>query len=207
MATTRMTRWVALGLGVAAAGVLTATMVSRGGTREVTIPAGTRIVGELQQTISTKRNTPGDRVEIKTTSPMEIYEGVRLPAGVVLRGEVTHAKGGGRIAGSPELTIRFREITVDGSDYDIEAEPFRVRGKSDAKESALEIGGGTVAGGVIGAIAGDVVKGAVIGAVIGTGVAVATDGDDITLGSGQRMRVALQEPVTVRYRPADVEKP
>lgn len=206
MATTRTTRWVALGLAVAAAGVLAATMVSRTGTREVTIPAGTRIVGELQQTISTKGNTPGDRVEIKVSDPIELYDGATLPAGVLVRGVVTHAKGGGRIAGSPELTIRFRQISVDGNEYDVATEPFRVSGKSDAKESALEIGGGAVAGGVIGAIAGDVVKGALIGAVIGTGVAVATDGDDITLRSGQRMQVTLQEPVTVRYKPVAAEK-
>ena len=206
MATTRTTRWIVGGLVVAVAGVLAATTISRSGTREVTIPAGTRIVGQLQQTVSTKGEPVGASVEIRSTQPIELSEDVALPAGVALHGEVTYAKGGGRIAGSPQLTIRFTRLEIDGRHYPVEAEPFQVRGKSDAGESAAEIGGGAVVGGVIGAITGGVVKGAVIGAVLGTGVAVATPGNQIVLPAGQRLRVTLREPVTVRYRPDSAEE-
>ena len=78
-----------------------------------------------------------------------------------------------------------------------------MRGKSDAAESAAEIGGGAVVGGVIGAVAGSVVKGAVVGAVLGTGVAVATKGNQIVLPAGQRLRVTIVQPVTVNYKPSD----
>ena len=104
---------------------------------------------------------------------------------IVIRGEVSHSKGGGRIAGAPELTLRFREIVVDGRSYDIEADPFRVRGKDDVNESVGEIGGGAVVGGVVGALAGgNALKGAAVGAVLGTGVAVATKGHQIVLPCG-----------------------
>ncbi|HEY6061265.1 MAG TPA: hypothetical protein VIV10_11815 [Gemmatimonadales bacterium] len=36
---------------------------------------------------------------------------------------------------------------------------------------------------------------------IGTGVAVATEGGHIVLPAGQRLRVRLDGPVTVAYRP------
>src|SRR4030095_10165209 len=117
-----------------------------------------------------------------------------------------HVKGGGRIAGAPELTLRFTELEVDGSRYDIAADPIRMRGKSDAKESAIEIAGGTVAGAVIGAVAGGgsgAAKGAVAGAAVGTAVAVVTKGDQIVLPAGQRMRVRLAKPVTVSYKPTE----
>jgi hypothetical protein len=101
--------------------------------------------------------------------------------------------------------MRFTQLELNGKSYPVEAEPFRVSGKSDAAESAAEIGGGAVVGGVIGAIAGSAVKGAVVGAVLGTGVAIATDGNEIVLPVGQRLRVTLREPVTVRYKPESAD--
>ncbi len=195
---------IALGvLAVAAVGVLAATVVRSGsGTVEATIPAGTRLVAALGQTISTEGLEAGTPVRLRTTEPVALGEGVSIPEGIEIRGEVTHARGGGRVAGAPELTIRFQEIEVGGTSHPISAEPFRVRGKDDLKESAALIGGGTVVGGVVGAIAGNTVAGAAAGAVIGTGAAVATKGDQIVLPSGQKLRVRLTDPVTVRFKPA-----
>jgi hypothetical protein len=192
------------GLVLGAVGLLTAMVVARSGTREITIPSGTRIVAKLDEAVSTRKNEVGDRIELTSSEPIEIDDGVEIPEGVHLIGEVTHVEGGGRLGGAPELTLRFREIGLEGRSYDIVAEPFRVRGKSATGETAAEIGGGAVVGGVVGAIAGSAVKGAIIGAVLGTGVAVATEGGQIVLPAGTRLRVSLSEPVTVRVKP---EKP
>jgi hypothetical protein len=195
-------RWLVLGLAVAAAGVVTAAVVTRsgGGFKEVTIPAGTRVTAVLQHTISTEHGRVGERVELQTVAPLTISQGVALAPGILIRGEVTATKGGGRIAGAPSLTIRFRSMEVDGKEYPISAEPFRIRGKNDAKESAAEIGGGAVVGGIVGAVAGNTLKGAAVGAVLGTGVAVATKGNQIVLPVGQKLRIRLTEPVTVSVK-------
>jgi hypothetical protein len=188
---------------VAGAGIAGAAIVKAGDNdRRATIPAGTMIVGALQQTVSTKNSEPGTVVVITTTAPLKLGENT-IPSGMQLRGEVTYAKGGGRIAGAPELTVRFTRLDVDGNRYEVAAEPFRVKGTSDAKESAIEIAGGTVAGAVVGKVTGSVVRGAVVGAAIGTGVAVLTKGDQIVLPAGQRLRVRLSEPVTVKYSTED----
>ncbi|HKP29889.1 MAG TPA: hypothetical protein VJU15_10825 [Gemmatimonadales bacterium] len=194
---TRMLIGAAAVAGVGIAGA--AIVKSSDDDRQATIPAGTMVVGALEQTVSTRNAEPGDVVVLTTTAPLKLGEKVSIPSGMRLRGQVTYAKGGGRIAGAPELTLRFTSLDVDGSRYDIAAEPFRVKGTSDAKESAIEIAGGTVAGAVVGKVTGSVVRGAVVGAAIGTGVAVLTKGDQIVLPSGQRLRVRLTEPVTVRY--------
>jgi hypothetical protein len=193
-------RWILGALIVATAGVVAAAVVSRSGLRTGTIPAGTRIVAALQSTVSTEKSSVGDRVKLVTKSPIELAEGGSLPEGAVIQGEVTHSEGGGRIAGAPELTLRFTQLQAEGRAYNIIAEPFRVRGKSDAAESAAEIGGGAVVGGVVGAIAHKTVEGVVIGAVLGTGVAVATKGNQIVLPAGQRLRVTVVQPVTVSYK-------
>ncbi len=201
------TQWLVGGLVIGGVGLLTAMVISRSGTREITIPAGTHIVAKLDHRVSTRQNDVGDQITLTSTEPIEIDEGVEIPEGVHLEGEITHLEGGGRLGGAPELTLRFTQLALGGRTYDITAEPFRVRGKSATGESAAEIGGGAVVGGVVGAIAGSAVKGAVIGAVLGTGVAVATEGGQIVLPSGTRVRVNLSEPVTVRYKqqqaPAD----
>ena len=203
-----LARWLVPALAVVAAGAVTATVVTRkgGGVREVTLPAGTRVAAALAQTLSTEKSRVGDRVDLETAEPLPITKGVTLPAGIVVHAEVIVSKGGGRISGAPELALRFSSMNVNGKDYPIEAEPFRVRGKSDARESAAEIGGGAVAGGIVGAIAGNTLKGAAVGAVLGTGVAVATKGNQIVLPAGQKVRVRLSQPVKVSYKPAPPRK-
>lgn len=203
---TRRSQLVVGSLVVAATGLLAAAVVSRTETREVTLAPGTRIVGALEQTVSTKRNAVGDRITVTSGAPLDVSENATLPAGVSLTGEVTHIKGGGRLTGAPEITIRFDRLELDGREYAVNAVPFRVRGRSSTGETAAEIGGGAVVGGVVGAIAGSAVKGAVIGAVLGTGVAVATEGDQIVLPAGRRLRVQLTDPVTVKYKPQKQDK-
>lgn len=201
-------RLMVAGFSLAAVGILAAAVVRGGeggllGPRRVkaTLPVGTTLVASLNSRLSTEGLKAGRSVSLTTRSPLELDEDRTLPAGVIVRGEVTHAKGGGRIAGAPELTIRFREISVGGTTHSIVAEPFRLRGKDDLVESVAEIGGGAVVGGIVGAIAGSTVKGAVIGGVLGTGVAVATKGNQIVLPAGQRLRIRLTQPVNVSWRP------
>lgn len=174
------------------------------GPREETLASGTSIEGALQQTISTDKNHVGDKLELLTTEPVRVGEHLVVPSGSTIHGEVTLAEGAGRIAGGAELTLRFTQLSLaDGAAYPISCEPFRLKGKSAGKESALEIGGGAVAGGVVGGLLGgkkDIVKGAAVGAVLGTGVAVATKGKQIVLPAGQKLRVTLTAPVTVALK-------
>jgi hypothetical protein len=185
--------------------VISAVVFGRSrGRREVTIPAGVTLVAALERGVSTERTRVGDNITLRTTAPIRLDADEVIPEGVVIRGTVTQSKGGGRVAGTPELALRFTDLEVDGDRYAISADPFRIRGKNDAAQSAAAIGGGAVVGGILGRVIGgkrSTVKGAVVGAVIGTGVAVATDGDELVLPAGQKLRVRLSGPVTVTYRP------
>lgn len=190
----------ALALGVI--GILAALTTTRAKPVTATLPAGTRVTASLDRTLSTASARVGDVVTLTSRGPIPIGERDTLPAGLSLEGEVTHAKGGGRIAGAPELTVRVTSITIDGERTPITTVPFRFRGANDAKESALEIAGGTVAGAVLGHVLGKAaLEGAVIGAAAGTAVAVATKGDQVVLPAGVKLRVRLTEPVRVTFRP------
>jgi hypothetical protein len=168
------------------------------------LAAGTNIVAALQSTVDTGKNHVGDKVVLRTVEDIQVGGTTVVPAGATLNGEVTHVDPAGRVAGGAELTLRFTELVMPGGAmYAISVVPLRLEGKGDAKESAIEIGGGAVAGGIIGAILGgkdDIAKGAVVGAVVGTGVAVATKGDQIVLPAGQKLRISLRDPVSIETK-------
>ena len=182
---------------VAGVGVFAAVMLGRASDkRTATLPSGTEIVASLDGSISTERSNVGDEVQLHTVQPIRLEGDASIAEGAELRGTVTRVKGGGRIAGAPELALKFTELEIDGHSYPITADAFQLKGKDDKTESAAEIGGGALVGGIVKGV-----KGAIVGAAIGTGVAVATKGDQLTLGAGQRIRIRLAEPVTVQYRP------
>jgi type IV secretion system protein VirB10 len=171
-----------------------------------TLTAGTEILTQLQNTVDTGHNKVGDKISLRTVEETRLQEKVVVPAGATINGEVTHIDPAGRVAGGAELTLRFTELVMpDGKSYPISAVPLRLRGKGDAKESAIEIGGGAVLGGILGGIvgggSGDVAKGAAVGAAAGTGVAVATKGDQIVLPAGQKIKVSLDTAVTIVVKP------
>src|SRR4030095_6308414 len=104
---------------LASAGTATAVIAARHDKKQVTLSEGTALVGALDGPVSTAKAEVGDRVELVRREPLPLEGGSELPGAVPLRGRVTHVKGGGRIAGAPELTLRFTELEVDGSRYDI----------------------------------------------------------------------------------------
>jgi len=189
---------VAAGAGLASAVVLG----NAGAKREAMIPAGLPIVAVLQHRVSTETTGLGDSIELRTVEPLRLDSKTVLPADIVIRGDVASAKGGGRMSGAPEIALRFTQLELDGKSYPISADPFRVTGKSAVRETAAEIGGGALAGGLLGGVLGGgsgVAKGAVAGAALGTGVAVATKGDQLVLPAGQRIKVHLNEALSVQY--------
>jgi len=171
-----------------------------------TLTAGTAFLAALQNTIDTGKSHVGDRVTLRTLEDVRVNGMTVVPAGATINGSVTHLDSAGRIGGGAQVTLRYTELVMpDGKSYAISAAPLRLEGKGDGTESALEIAGGAVAGGILGGIIGgkdDIAKGAVAGAVVGTGVAVATKGNQIVLPAGQKVKVALNGPVTIVTKPA-----
>ena len=165
----------------------------------ITLPAGTRLTGVLQERLSTKDNHAGDRVELRTTESFQVGD-AWMPAGLVLRGRIIEARSGGSVKTRAKLAFRVTQLEAEGRSYPVVTELFEVRGKSESSNSLKKVIGGAVAGGVVGAVAGDASKGVLIGAALGTGVAVATDGGNIVLAQGQPIAVRLAEPVTVSLR-------
>jgi len=114
------------GAFVLVAAMLVGATIFAGGDDKIqaTLPAGSLLTAALDHTVSTRSGEVGHEVRLETVQAIPLEGEAVLPAGTVIRGEVTHSKGGGRVAGAPELTLRFTELKVDGEAYRIEAQPF-----------------------------------------------------------------------------------
>ena len=158
------TRWLRVVLPVAlvilVGGVVAASVIQGLGAKreEAVLPAGSALVASLQHTVSTEHAAVGDAVTLETVEPVVQDGQTVVPAGAEIRAEVPRAKDGGRIAGAPELTLRFPELGSDGETYRLDARPVMLHGTNDVGKSAAEIGGGAVAVGILGGVLGPEVR-------------------------------------------------
>ncbi len=171
--------------------------------RSITIPDNT----VLDVTLNTPLASDASRVEAPVrgtlASPVVIDGTTAIPSGAALTGHVTHVDDSDKIKGRAELSFRFTRLTAGSVSYDIDTKPLAFVAESTKKDDAVKIGAGAAAGAVIGAITGGK-KGAAIGTAVGagagTGVVLATDGKEIRLAEGRKLKVSLTSPLTIRTK-------
>jgi hypothetical protein len=171
--------------------------------RTITVPDNT----VLDVTLNTPLASDASRVEAPVrgtlASPVVIDGTTAIPSGAALSGHVTHVDDSDKVKGRAELSFRFTRLTTGSVSYDIDTKPLAFVAASTKKDDAVKIGAGAAAGAVIGAITGGK-KGAAIGTAVGagagTGVVLATDGKEIRLAEGRRLKVSLTNPLTIRTK-------
>jgi hypothetical protein len=170
--------------------------------REYTIPAGTKLSVRLTTPASSATSKVEDAVEGELTDAVTIDGAEVLPAGSVLRGDVSAAQPSGKVKGLASLAVRFRTITAAGRGdrYDITG-GFSREAETTKGEDAKKIGIGAGAGAVLGAIIGGK-KGAAVGTAVGGGAGTAavlsTSGKEVTFDRGAVVTVTLEKDIDVR---------
>ena len=171
--------------------------------RTVTIPDNTALDVRLETSHSSEDSRLEDRVTGTLASPVEIDGVTAIPAGAKLTGHLTSVKDSGEIKGRAQLGLQFTRLQTGSVTYDIDTKPLSWVAESTKKDDAVKIGAGAAAGAVIGAITGGK-KGAAIGSAIGAGggtaVVLATEGQDIRLAAGRKLKVSLTNPLTIRTK-------
>jgi hypothetical protein len=133
------------------------------------IPAGTVVSVRLGQTISSEKARSGD-TWTGTVHKSIVVDGVTVARrGDSVRGTVVDAKSSGRVSGRALLELQLNSV----KGIPVVTDTVSSEGKGHKGRNAKAIGGGAVAGALIGALAGGG-KGAAIGA--GAGAAVGTAG-------------------------------
>ena len=171
--------------------------------RTITIPDNTVLDVALNTALASDTSRVEQRVNGTVASPVVIDGTTVIPSGAALSGYVTHVDDSDKIKGRAELSFRFTKLRTGSVTYDIDTRPLAFVAEGTKKDDAVKIGVGTAAGAVIGAITGGK-KGAAIGSAVGagagTGVVLATDGKEIRLAEGRKLKVSLTNPLTIRTK-------
>ena len=171
--------------------------------RTITIPDNTVLDVTLGTALASDSSRVEERVRGSVASPVVIDGRTVIPAGAALTGHVTHVDDSDKIKGRAELAFQFTRLTTGSVTYDIDTKPLFYRAEGTKKDDAVKIGVGAAAGAVIGAITGGK-KGAAIGSAVGgaagTGVVLATDGKEVRLAEGRKLKVSLSNPLTIRTK-------
>jgi hypothetical protein len=184
--------------------------------RQVTLPAGTRVLLQLQSPIYTKTAHVGDGVYCESTFPVTQENMMAIPAGTYVKGRITHIQRPGRIKGRAELQVHFTSMvfpngytvelpgTLEGTpgsyNHEVTDSEGTVKANGTKGRDVGTVASTTGAGAVIGGIAGRG-EGAGIGAGVGAAVGLAqvllTRGPDVRLERGTALEMVLQTPLTV----------
>jgi type IV secretion system protein VirB10 len=188
-----------------------------------TVPAGTKVLLQLQSAINTRSARPGDGVYLASTFPVVVGNRVMIPAGVYVQGTVDRVVRAGHVKGRAQLDMHFTSIIFpNGTVVEIPGLVNNLPGAS--KQSVKEDGEGTIeqagdkgrnagkvaevaipTGGSVGSIgglgSGHPIEGGLVG--IGAGLAATglatlfTRGADVNIESGTQVEMVLQRPLVL----------
>ena len=166
-----------------------------------TIPSGTQVMVRTDNAIKADADTTnGTRMYSATVS-----EDVMDDSGNVLIPRGSPAQLAAMKSSDSNLTLDLRSISVHGRRYTVEAEDVAAPGSKHVgigknKRTGEYVGGGAVAGTIIGAIAGGG-KGAAIGALAGgaagAGAQVLTRGKTLNVPAETNLKFRLEQPLTL----------
>lgn len=188
--------------------------------RVATVPANTKFTGTLSSgVLSSELNKVGDQINLNVDQPlMSADNQIIIPTGSQILGKVTEVQAAGRTGKPGTLDIAFTEIvTPEGQRYIIQGsvatEDGMLRGDTtkgrilkSAGVTAIGAGLGAALGTAMGPLSGGKVgKGAIYGTAVGAGAgalaAAAKKGKEVSISSGDKLEIKLDQPITVQVNP------
>jgi hypothetical protein len=157
----------------------------------VTVPAGTKIMIQLTQGVSTAKKSEGKKFMGTLQGDLKVGETVVAPNGSQVYGTVVKIKGE---SGRKGMGVVLDQLTINGVLTPIKTHPMEVKGPSAAAGAA----GGAVKGAVVGSMVGgphsrSTSNGAAIGAVAGAAKAKNSAG----IPAGELLEFVFAEPLTI----------
>ncbi len=193
--------------------------------RQVTIPAGTKVLLQLKSPIDTKHARVGDGVYCQTNFPVTQDNVVVIPAGTYVKGEIAEVRRAGRIKGRAEVLFHFHTMIFPGGytvdlpgaledepgaiNHSVTDKEGTIKADSQKGKDAATVAKGGATGAVVGAVVGRSFKDAGIGGGIGAAVGLAqvllTRGQDVRIDQGTSLEMVLQRSLTVEINRAEAD--
>jgi len=182
------------------------------------IPEGTHLLLRLVNSVSTRTARPGDRVYLRTASPIVVNGQFLVPVDSFADGVITHSVRSGRIKGRAELGIRIDSVTLPngktirvspqlssvdsaGSGQQVAGSENEVKQGGTKGKDAERVAVTGAEGAAIGGIADNSWKGAgigaSIGAAVGLGATLLSRGREVELPHGATLDVTFNHPVKI----------
>lgn len=171
--------------------------------KRITVPAGTRILIRMVDSIDSTKQTKGYRFTATLETNLQAEDAIVAPRGSTLYGRLSDASSAGRMSGSSELVLELTDIVINGTAYPLLTSTYEVKGKGEGGSTAKKVVGGAGLGALIGGLAGGG-KGAAIGAgagaATGTAVSASKKGQQLQIPSESLLEFRLQQPVSLPVR-------
>jgi hypothetical protein len=193
----------------------------------IQVDAGTHILLNMINSVSTKQAVVGDRLYLETAFPVVVNGKVVIPQGSWVNGTVTDVRRPGRVKGRGELEVRFDSLTLPNgvtrsfkadigaldatNGGTLDREHSKVKGPGDKSSDAQSVirttAQGAAIGTGIGAAAGHLGGGSLIGlaggATAGLIGVLASRGPDAMLQRGSTVEMILDRPIV--YTPDELD--
>jgi len=155
-----------------------------------TVPAGTRLVIRMTDSVDSKKHQAGHRFKGQLESAL-VVNGVTLaPRGTFLYGQVVEAKTSGRAVGSASLTLAFNDIMINDQLFPMATIGLQAQTGNEAGRTVGRTARSAAIGGLIGGS-----SGAKTGAKVGVGASILTSGASINVPAGTIVETELAGPL------------
>jgi len=166
----------------------------------VTVPAGTRVLVRMVDSIDTTKQKVGYRFTASLETNLQVDNRVVAPRGTTVYGQLVSASSAGRMSGSSELTLQLTDIVINGTAHPLLTSDYSIRGRGEGSNTAKKIFGGAGLGALIGGIAGGGAGagiGALVGGGAGTAVAASKKGEQLSIPSETLLEFRLEQPAAL----------
>jgi hypothetical protein len=166
----------------------------------VTVPAGTRILVRMIDSVDSEHNRVGDRFRASLETNLEQDGAIVVRRGTEIYGDLALVQGAGRLTGHAELKLELTGILVHNSLVAIQTGDYDVAGKGRGGNTAKKTVGGAALGAIIGALAGGgrgAAIGAGAGAATGATINIITKGEKVKVPSETLLEFRLDAPFTM----------
>ena len=178
--------------------VTTMTALTAVAQKKVTVPAGSRILVRMADSIDSSKQKAGFRFTGSLETNLQADNVVVARRGTAVYGVLATASSAGKMKGSSELGLELTEIVINGTSYPLLTNTYEIEGKGEGSNTAKKVVGGAGLGALIGGLAGGG-KGAGIGVLAGAGagtaVAATKKGQQISIPSESLIEFRLAQPV------------
>ncbi len=152
-----------------------------------TIPAGTKVMLNIKETITTASHKKGAKVSALLENDLAEGGKVIVTKGTLVYGTVLDSRGG-RALGVSRLLVTFTDLSINNQLIPIVTDD--VGAESQPGKAAKAVG----AGALVGAAAGDAGAGAAVGGAVAL---LASRGNHLQVPAGTLVEVTLKQPLTV----------